>query len=99
MEKKARKALAEEIAVSIAIVLKKADEKAAGKILKHISAAAKQIVKRFDRHLPDNPKVEKSDKKKPAVKLANKIVLKKTAVKKTAARKAVRKKTSRKIKA
>ena len=99
MEKKARKALAEEIAISIAFVLKKADEKAAGKVLKHISAAAKQIVKRFDRHLPDASKKGNAEKKKSVVKVAAKVALKKTKVTKSAATKAVRKTTAAKVKA
>lgn len=95
MDKKARKALSEEISISIAFVLKKVDEKAAVKVRKHISAAAKQIVKRFDRHRSAAPvKGEESRVKKPVVKVG-----KKTAVKKSAGKKAVRKKAARKVKA
>jgi len=100
MDKKARKALAEEISISIALVLKKADERAAGKVRKHVSAAAKQLVKRFDRHLPANPGIEKESLvKKSAVKSGKKTALKKTAVKRSAGKKAVRKKAARKVKA
>lgn len=100
MDKKARKALSEEISISIAFVLRKVDEKAAGKVRKHISAAAKQIVKRFDRHLPAAPGIGKdSNVKKSAVKVGKKTALKKTAVKKSAGKKAVRKRAARKVKA
>lgn len=100
MDKKARKALSEEISISIAFVLKKVDEKAAGKVRKHISAAAKQIIKRFDRHLSAAPgKGDESQVKKPVAKVEKKTALKKTAVKKSAGKKVVRKKATRKVKA
>lgn len=97
MEKKARKALAEEIALSIAFMLKKVDEKAAGKVFKHITTATKQIVKRFDRHLTDATVKEKVDKNKPEVKTARKMARKKTKVTKSVAKKAVRKRAAGKV--
>ncbi|MCE2845633.1 MAG: hypothetical protein LW707_01220 [Sphingobacteriales bacterium] len=53
MDKKERKALADQLALSIAYVLKKTNDKAAQKIHKHISEAAKQLVKRLAKQIPD----------------------------------------------
>jgi len=98
MKKKDKKELVEKIAMAMAIALKKTDEQAARKIRKNIMAAAKEVVKRFVRHLPDEePKAEKSPVKvarKKAAKLAGeKLATKKVAVKK----RTVRKKTAKRV--
>lgn len=68
MKKKDKKELVDKIALGMAIVLKESNEHAARKIRKHIVEAAKELVKRFARHLPDVDPAEK-DKPKAAVKV------------------------------
>jgi len=88
MDKKERKALADQLALSIAYVLKKTNEKAAQKIHKHIADAAKQLVKRMAKQMPDT-KVKSSG---PAKKTgSNASVKQNRLVKKTTAAKPVRK--------
>lgn len=53
MKKKDKKELVDKVALGMAIILKESDERAARKIRKHIVEAAKEVVKRFARHLPD----------------------------------------------
>lgn len=83
MDKKERKALADQLALSIAYVLKKTNEKAAQKIDKHIIEAAKQLAKRLVKQIPDSKDKTKAVKSaKPAIgKAATKSgrVVKKTA--------------------
>lgn len=98
MKKKDKKELVDKIAMAMAITLKKTDEQAARKIRKTIVAAAKEVVKRFARHLPEvEPKSEKSPvkvAKKKAVQLAvEKLATKRVAVKKQT----VRKKTAKRV--
>jgi negative regulator of replication initiation len=88
MDKKDRKALADQLALSIAYVLKKTDEKAAKKINRHIADAAKQLVKRLAKHLPEvKTAADKATKKKSSVKVTVKTVSKKRAAKTNLVRK------------
>ncbi len=92
MDKKYRKEIEHQLAMSIAYILKKSDEKAAAGMSKAIKSAAKSVAKKFVKHKlslevkPAERKVETTEKK---------IVVKKVKVAakkaKTAAKKAVKK--------
>lgn len=90
MDKKERKALADQLALSIAYVLKKTNDRAAQKIHKHISEAAKQLVKRLAKQIPD-PKVKTEKVKSPKPTTGKPAAKSVRVVKKATGTKSVRK--------
>jgi hypothetical protein len=90
MDKKYRKQIEQQLAISIAYFLRKTDEKAAAACEKVIRSAAKEVAKKFVKFKMAEaaPKAEKpasADNKKPVKKTAKKAA--KKAVKKVAAKK------------
>lgn len=103
MKKKDKKALVDKIALGMAIVLKESNEHAARKIRRHIMEAAKEVVKRFVRHLPDDESPEENSPKKLARRKGVKVAVGQltgnngvVAVKKKAVRKKAVKRIRRK---
>jgi CHAT domain-containing protein len=98
MKKKDKKELVEKIAMAMAIALKKTDEQAARKIRKNIMAAAKEVVKRFARHLSNEEPIAVKSPANTAKKKAVKLAVEKRATKKVAVKKrTVRKKTAKRV--
>lgn len=95
MDKKYRKQIEQQLAISMAYFLRKTDEKAAAACEKVIRSAAKDVAKKFVKFkladaAPKSEKPVKTEGKEPAKKTAKKAVKKaaKKAVKKVAAKKA-----------
>jgi len=92
MDKKYRKEIEHQLALSLAYILKKSDEKAAAGMTKVIKSAAKAVAKKFVKYKlslevkPVEKKVEATEKKVVVKKV--KVAAKKV---KTAAKKAVKK--------
>lgn len=106
MDKKYRKQIEQQLAMSMAYLLKQSDEKAALKVEKAIRAAAKDVAKKFVKHKlaavaeakksaeaakkKENVKEQKAVSKKPA-KAAKKVAAKKTSPKKAVKKRAAKK--------
>lgn len=91
MDKKYRKQIEQQLAISIAYFLRKTDEKAAAACEKVIRSAAKEVAKKFVKFkmaeaAPKEEKPASAEIKKPVKKTAKKAA--KKAVKKVAAKKA-----------
>lgn len=101
MDKKYRKQIEQQLAMSMAYLLKQTDEKAAAKVEKAIRSAAKDVAKKFVKHklaaVAEAKKQAESAKKKEAAK-EKKATAKKPvkAAKKVSAKKSSPKKQRRK---
>lgn len=98
MEKKFRKEIESQLALSIAYILKKSDEKAAAGMAKIIKAASKTIAKKFVKHklaLAEQLNEKKEEAAKQTLEKKGKESSKKAVRKTLPAKKAV-KKTTRK---
>ncbi len=103
MDKKYRKQIEQQLAMSMAYLLKQSDEKAAAKVEKVIRSAAKEVAKKFVKHklaaVAEAKKTAEAARKKESAKdkkAAGKKPVKAKAAKKVSAKKASPKKAAKK---